>query len=432
MFIIMPIDTEGGHAVTPELDMEELNKRRVERQVRRRQAYAKKKRKKMAAMVAVCLLMIAIGAGVFFLVRAKEKEAEQKQEATQSNDVTPEDATVIQLVAAGDLNINDAVVNSGGPEYDYTKTFLDVSHLLAAGDITVLNLEGNLCGAPYGTTTRSAPQTLVETLSRCGVDLIQLANSYSINQGISGLQATIQSVKDAGMEPLGVYADERAYKLGKGYTIKEVQGVKIAFVAFTKGMDGMTLPQGSEHCVNVLYSDYDSTYQKLDKDRINQVLDAVTAENPDLTVAMLHWGSEYNDTVSKTQEDLVALLKEQGVDAVIGTHPHYVQQMTYDPETGFFVAYSLGDFLSDGQRSGTEYSVILELEITKSGADTKITGYSYTPIFTLAERGSELRSVRIAESMAAFDSNYISRISQKAYDSMTYALKRVESRTKGE
>lgn len=418
--------------MTPELDMEELNKRRVERYHRRQQANAKKKRKKMTAMVLTCILMIALGASVFFLVRAGEKEENQEPTVMHSDEEIPEDATVIQLVAAGDLNINDAVVAAGGQEYNYTDTFMDVSHLLAAGDITVLNFEGNLCGAPYGTATSSAPQALIEALSKCGVDMLQLANSYSINHGISGLQATIQSVKEAGMEPLGVYADERAYKLGKGYTIKDVQGVKIAFVAFTKGMDGMTLPQGSEHCVNVLYSDYDSTYQELDKDAIHQVFDAVAEENPDLTVAMLHWGSEFNDTISKTQENLVKLLQERGVDAIIGTHPHYVQQMTYDPESGQFVAYSLGDFLSDGERSGTEYSVILQLEITKSAAQTKITGYSYTPIFSVAERGMPLRSMRIRESIAAYESNYIKRVTDRTYESMTYALGRIDTRIQGD
>ena len=229
-----------------------------------------------------------------------------------------------------------------------------------------------------------------------------------------------------------MYADERAYKAGKGFTIREVEGVRIAFVAFTKGMDGMTLPQGSEHCVNVLYSDYDSTYQDLNTQQIHKVLDAVEEEKPDLTVAMLHWGSEFNDTVSESQEDLVSLLQERGVDAIIGTHPHYVQQMTYDPESGNFVAYSLGDLLSDGVQAGTEYSVILDLEITKSGRNTKITGYTYTPIFIVAERGTPIRSVRIAEAMSAYESNFVKRVRAATYEDMAYALTRIEDRIKGE
>ena len=420
--------------MTPEtnLDMEELNKRRVERHLRRQQMNAKRRRKKVLAMTAVCLLLVALGTGLFFLLRREETSEKEPERVTQSADVAAEDATVIHLVAAGDVNISDAVVASGGAAYDYSNTFLDVAHLLAEGDITVVNLEGNLCGSPYGSTSHSAPQALADMLGRSGVDLVQLANSYSINQGISGLQATIQGVRDAGMEPLGVYADERAWKAGKGYTIREVEGIKIAFVAFTKGMDGMTLPQGSEHCVNVLYTDYDSTYQEVDSKAIHTVLDAVEEENPDLTVAMLHWGSEYNDTISKTQNSIVSLMQERGVDAIIGTHPHYVQQMDYDPETGAFVAYSLGDLLSDGTRSGTEYSVILKLEITKQGGIAKITGYSYTPVFTVAERGSTLRTVRIAETMDAYDSNYMKRIRESTYEAMAYALQRIEARVAGE
>ena len=416
--------------MTPQ--MQELNNRRVERH--QRQQSDRVKRRKQKSMVAIgAAIMAAIGMlGLFFMLRAERMPEVEETQATAVRETTPDGATVIQLVAAGDVNVTDAIVASGGTSYDYTDTFLDVAHLLAEGDITVLNFEGNLCGAPYGTTSRSAPQAMAEALSRAGVDIVQLANSYSINHGISGLQASIQSVQDAGMEALGVYADERAYKAGKGYTIRDVQGVKIAFVAFTKGMDGMTLPQGSEHCVNVLYKDYDSTYQEVDYARITQVLEAVEKEKPDLTVAMLHWGSEYNDTIRENQKKIVNHMQELGVDAIIGSHPHYVQKMSYDPDTGFFVAYSLGDFLSDGTRAGTEYSVVLNLEITKNGNKTKITGYSYTPIFTVAERGKTIRSVRIAETMAAYDSNYIKRIKEVTYDSMIYALSRIEARVAGE
>lgn len=421
--------------MTPEerdMNMEELNKRRMERYLKRQETNLKKRKKKLMILALSVVFTVVGMTALFFLLRKEKTPEPEAPRVTTSAEEIPKDATVIHLVAAGDVNVSDATVASGGAEYDYTDTFLDVAHLLADGDITVLNFEGNLCGSPYGDATSSAPQSMAKALSRAGVDIVQLANSYSINQGISGLQATIKNVKEVGMEPLGVYADERAYKAGKGYIIREAQGVRIAFVAFTKGMDGMTLPQGSEHCVNVLYEDYDSTYQSINRKVIDDVLDAVEAEKPDLTVAMLHWGSEYNDTISDSQESVVSILQRKGVDAIIGTHPHYVQQMTYDPETGNFVAYSLGDFISDGTRAGTEYSVVLNLEITKSGGSTKITGYSYTPIFTVAEKGKPLRCMRITETMAAYDSNYIKRISESTYNAMAYALTRIEERIAGE
>ena len=126
------------------------------------------------------------------------------------------------------------------------------------------------------------------------------------------------------------------------------------------------------------------------------------------------------------------MLQERGVDAIIGTHPHYVQEISYDPETGSLVAYSLGDLISDGTRAGTEYSIILNLEITKKNRNTKITGYTYTPIFTAAERGSSVRSLRLAEAMVAYESKYVQRVKDTTYDAMIYASTRVEERIRGE
>ena len=413
------------------IDPEELKKRRELRQQQRMQRQ-KKKRKLLLRLAIAGGVLIACGVLIFLLSR--KAEPVQSQVAATQPTQTNEDLTVIHFAAAGDLNITDRVVAAGGGNYDYTNAFLDVAHILADADLTAVNLEGNLCGAPYGSRTTSAPQQLVQALSAAGVDLVQLANSYSINHGISGLSDTINSVRAAGMEPLGVYADQSAYRSGKGYTICQVQGVRIAFVAFTKGMDGMALPAGSEHCVNVLYTDYESTYQDVDTQGITAVLDAAQREVPDITIAMLHWGSEFNNTISASQERIVKLMQEKGVDAIIGTHSHYVQQMTLDPETGNFVAYSLGDFFGDADRAGSEYSVILDLEITKNNAtgEAKITDYSYTPIFTVSEKGAALKVVRLEAAMSAYEEDFLDRVSQSVYESMVYALERIKARVSGE
>jgi poly-gamma-glutamate synthesis protein (capsule biosynthesis protein) len=214
----------------------------------------------------------------------------------------------------------------------------------------------------------------------------------------------------------------------------EVKGVKIAFVAFTKGMDGMALPAGSDNCVNVLYKDYASAYQEVDTEGIAKIMENAAEANPDLTVALVHWGSEYNDNISKTQETIRDTLLENGADAIIGTHSHYVQKMELDPETGTFIAYSLGDFMGDTQRAGSEYSVILDLEITKNNRTgvTKIKSYDYHPIFTVNEKDKPMRVVRIESAMKAHEIGYIDAVNKETYAAMEYALKRIEARVKGE
>ena len=416
------------------IDPEDFKKRRVERQQQRQS----RRRSMVVRLIIASIALLLCGVLIFVLTRPADDTPDNTQtsSSTDSADQTTQTQppeTVIHLAAAGDLNINEAVVNSGGADYDYTDTMMDVAHLLADADISSVNFEGNLSGAPYG-TDRSAPQNLAQALSDAGVDLVQLANSYSIYKGMDGLKSTISGIRLAGMEPLGVYQSTQEAREAKGYTIRTVQGIKIAFVAFTKGMDGMALPAGNEGCVNLLYTDYSTDYQTVDTEGITRILNAAAKEKPDLVVALLHWGSEFNDTISQSQTQICTLLQEKGVDAIIGTHSHYVQQMVFDEAAGTFVAYSLGDFLGDAQRSGSEYSVILDLEITKNNVsgETEITGYSYTPIFTVAEEGKPLKVLRIREAMKAYEEGYIDRVCQVSYDAMAYALQRIEARVHGE
>lgn len=393
-------------------------------------------RKILLRLAAAAVVLILCAALIISLSRKKPGQDTPATENTQQ--VTGETAqnaatTVIHYAAAGDLNINEATVAAGGSSYVYTQTFLDVAHLLSGADIASVNFEGNLCGEPYGSSF-SAPQSMATALQKAGVDLVQMANSYSINRGLSGLTASIDAIRSAGMEPLGVYATNQEFKERKGYTIRTVKGVKMAFVAFTKGMDGMALPPGSEQCVNVLYADYDSVYQNIDKEKITSILSAVEKEKPDIVIALLHWGSEFNNTISKSQSEIANLMLANGVDAIIGTHSHYVQKISFDPEKGQLIAYSLGDFFSNAQRAGSEYSLVLDLEITKDNAtgDAKITGYTYTPIFTVHEPEQPLKVVRIPQAVEAYKSNHLQKVSDETYNKMVYALERIEARIAGQ
>ncbi len=424
---------------------DEMNMRREKREAQRRKQQAEAKRLRITLILAAVVLVLCT-AGIVFLTsrsdssqttvaaetRPTQKPTQATEPATRAQKSTK---TTIHIKAAGDLNVTNTVINAGVAVggYNYTRAFMDVASTLSDADLTVLNLEGNICGEPYGSDTTSAPRELLEGLRNAGVDLIQMANSCTINNGLIGLTSTLQTIRAAGLEPVGAFASESEFQQSKGYTITEAQGVKVAFVAFTKGLGGRGLPAGNDNLVNILYEDYASTYDKIDRTRITSVLKAVEAEKPDITIALLHWGSEYNDDISDTQKSIVNLMKKQGVDVIIGTHPHTVQAIEYDELAGTLVAYSLGDFFGDASRGGTNYSIILDLEITKdsSTGTTKVTNYSYTPIYTVSEvetADGYRRVVRIDKTVEAWEENYLDKVSQSAKESMVYALDRIEAR----
>jgi len=421
---------------------EELNKRREERRQEQR-FLAKQQRFLKIGIVMTAVTLVFCAAALLIangIVNAPEKpqlSAPPTTTAPQPTETEPAPTvpdTVIHIVAGGDLNVTDKTVASGTAVsgYDYTDVFLDVVPTLSGADLTVLNFEGSIYGAPYGSQNKSAPQQMLQALQQAGVDMLQAANSQTVVNGLSGLAATLQAIRSAGMEPLGAYATAQEFKESGGYYIREIQGVRVAFVAFTKGMDGMGLPAGNEDCVNLLYKDYNSTYQKVDTEGITKILRAVEEKKPDITVALLHWGSEFNTKISSTQEKICKLMQDEGVDAIIGSHSHYVQTLDFDEATGKLVAYSLGDFFGDADKTGTDYSVLLDLEITKSGAtgETKITGFDYTPVYTVneTETGGRMRVLRIREAVAAYESNFIERVSEETYTAMKSALSKIESR----
>ena len=432
-------------ANSPE-DMDKRRKRREE-QLRRRRKQQRRLRLGMAA--ALVVLGICCCVIYYFIQNAPQGQmvqsgavpaaAEPATEApTEETRSRFDPITTVHIRAAGDLNITDSVVDSGlaANGYDYTRAFQDVASTLSSADLTIMNLEGNVCGEPYGTATTSAPNKILNALSAAGVDILQMANSCTINNGLIGLNSTLQAIRAAGIEPVGAYSSTAEFKRSKGYTICDVGGIRIAVVAFTKGVGGRGLPEGSEGCVNLLYTDYESTYRRVDTAGITKILDNAKAEKPDFIIALVHWGSENNDTISKTQESIITLLKKNGVGLILGTHPHLVQEIAYDQTAGTLVAYSLGDFYGDGSRSGTNYSIILDIEITKDSdkRTTKVTGYSYTPIYTLTGSQSAdgyQRVVRIEQAMQAHDGNFVDKITDDCYKDMVYSLTRIADRTSG-
>ena len=424
---------------------DEMNRRREKREAQRKKQQAEARRLKITLILAAVVLALC-AAGIIFLTSrfgggeqtaaVETRPTEKPTEATQPTSLAEKGTkTTIHIKAAGDLNVTDSVINAGVAVggYDYTRAFMDVCGVLSDADLTVINLEGNICGEPYGSATTSAPRELLEGLRSAGVDLIQMANSCTINNGLIGLTSTLQSIRAAGMEPVGAFASAAEFQQSKGYTITEVQGIKVAFVAFTKGLGGRGMPTGNENLVNLLYEDYADLYDKVDKDGITRILKDVAAEKPDITIALLHWGSEYNDEISDTQKSIVSLMKKQGVDVILGTHPHTVQSIVYEEGQGTLVAYSLGDFFGDASRGGTNYSIILDVEITKdtSTGVTKVTDYSYTPIYTVTEGESAdgyRRVVRIDKAVEAWEDNYLDKVTETAKDAMVYAQQRIGER----
>ncbi len=416
-----------------------------QRRLRRLEAKRKRKMQQRIILAVAAVVLILVLVLVF---KGCSGDKEPKPEETETIVPPPveepepevEPDRKATLAAVGDIMVYDTQLQDAlqaDSSYNFTDCFLGISAYTMSADLTVGNFEANMTGsAPYaGKPYWNAPEALATALADIGFDVMLTANTYSITNGPNGLATTAKFLNAAGIDHVGTHITDPDETPGAGAIMREVNGIKIAFIGFTKGVDGRTLPVTHDFAVDLLYSDYNGTYSKIDSSKILDRIEDAKSLDPDVIVALCHWGGEFDLAPTESQNDIAELLLTNGVDVILGSHSHIVGPMGYvDVETvdgeekTCFVAYSLGNFVSDMDKEFSMESVILNLEFTKSGAtgETTVSGANYTPVYILdAGEGSDVQ-FQVLPIRNAIKSNLFEQFEQQ----METAITNLEANTK--
>lgn len=352
--------------------------KRMQSNYRKRQAKKLNKKKVFFALLILILLIYLIFFGFGKLISKTKKP---KISSTSSSITIPKDVTV-NMAVVGDImchstNFKDAY-NSDTETYDFSYVFDQVEKYLTSADITVGNLETTFAGSEVGYSgypTFNTPEHLAQDLVELGFDVVSTANNHSLDKRYVGLESTLNELDKVGLSHTGTY---RSKEEQDTIVTKDVNGIKFAFLSFTYGTNGIPVPQGKEYCINLI-----------DNDLILDQINKAKALKPDVLCVFMHWGDEYKLVQNKTQENLANFLFENGVDIILGSHPHVLEPMEKRKVTladgttkdGFLI-YSLGNFVSGQVIENTKNSIILQLQITKH-ADKTITidSYNYIPTY---------------------------------------------------
>ena len=309
-----------------------------------------------------------------------ENLAENDLPATEET-IIPEDIS-IKFTAVGDIMCHNSqyvdAYQSSSDTYDFSYVFSDIATYLSDADITVGNLETTFAGREVGYSsypTFNTPEALGKNLQDVGFDALSTANNHSLDKGYKGLENTIHYLNQIQMDHFGTYQSEEEQEQ---ILIKDVKGIKIAFLSYTYGTNGIPVPKGKEYCINLI-----------DQEKIKSDLEKAKQLQPDLISVSMHWGDEYAQKPNQTQNELADFLFQNGVDIILGSHPHVLQKMekrSVTLEDGStkdgFVIYSLGNFISGQVKDYTKQSVILNLAITKHGeGNVTIDQVDYIPIY---------------------------------------------------
>lgn len=251
--------------------------------------------------------------------------------------------------------------------YDFSYVFSDIKEYISSADIAIGNLETTFAGKERGYSNYprfNTPEQLATNLKDFGIDVVSTANNHCMDTNYTGLVSTLKYLDEAGISHTGTNETEEQQNQ---ILVKDVKGVKIAFLSFTYGTNGITIPVDKSFAVNLI-----------DEDLILRQIKLAKEQNPDLICVSMHWGIEYQLKQNQEQEKLKDLLFNNGVDIILGSHPHVLQPMKNETITlddgstkDCFVIYSLGNFMSGQTKENTRSSVILNIDITKSGETGK-------------------------------------------------------------
>lgn len=312
------------------------------------------------------------------VVDSEDSVAMGQEEQLASLTCSPDSVTLVFFGDAmqhqGQLDRARALGTTSNP-YEYDSSFTLISPAVEEADYAVVNLELPLGGGPdySGYPQFSAPDSYAKSLKKAGFDLFLTSNNHCLDRRDKGLRRTLEVLDELGVDHIGTYndANERSRKVP---FIKEINGMKIGFLNYTYGTNGIVATAGAE----VAY---------INREKMKEELEQTRKAGAEFIVVLPHWGVEYVLNENKEQRSLAEFLLKAGADMIIGGHPHVVQPMKLvtDTATGkrSLTVYSLGNFISNMKtkdtRGGAFVRVVLERDsnnnviIRNAGYDTFIT-----------------------------------------------------------
>ena len=281
----------------------------------------------------------------------------------------------VTLLFVGDLMQHDEQIKAarvpGG--YDYSNCFKHVRQEISSADVSIANLEVTLGGKPYrGYPAFSAPDEFLYAVKDAGFDVLLTANNHCLDRGGKGLRRTVHLLDSLSLPSVGTYLDE-ADRESRYPLLIEKNGFRIVLLAYTYDTNG--LRPSSPYIVNYI-----------DREQIKADILRARRMRPDVIIACMHWGIEYRPLPEKAEREMADWLISQGVDHVIGSHPHVLQPMEVKRDENtpakHLVVYSLGNFISNMSKKKTDGGAMVKLELVKFGGITRLAQCGYSLVWT--------------------------------------------------
>ena len=320
----------------------------------------------------------------------------------------------VRLLFAGDAMQHQRQIDNAyrNGEYDYSSYFQYIKDEISSADLAIVNLEGPLGGKPYkGYPQFSMPDAFAAALKDAGFSVFLTANNHAADCYSRGIDRTIDVLDSLGIIHTGTFKNASERELNYPLIV-EKKGIRMAFLNYTYDTNGIN--PDAPCIVNLI----DTTLIKEDIQKAQRM-------NPDVIIAAMHWGQEYKLNSNASQEQLVQFLIAQGVDLIIGSHPHVVEpsQIITDPVSNsrHLVVYSLGNFVSGMSAVNTDGGQMISVTLKKTWGKAQIDSCGYYLLYTQQKKtGAKIDFTLIPVTMAEKSETPVKNVNRIKLDDITY------------
>ncbi|MDO4432722.1 MAG: CapA family protein [Aerococcaceae bacterium] len=301
----------------------------------------------------------------------------------------------LRLRSVGDLLIHDRVSvmadttsllyqqhtgNANATQaYDFMPMLEKIAPFTEYADITIANLEIPTAAPQFevsGYPQFNAPRELLTALKTIGVDIVSNATNHTLDLFGEGVYASLDNLQEAELEYVGSY---ESWEDKQRPRIIEKNGIKLGFLAYSYGTNGIPVPEGEEYLISLL----DTETMLAEVEALKPQVDAV--------VVTLQLGEEYDTLPNDNQRYVFQLLSDAGVSLILGGHPHVLQPIEWYNDGKTYAIYSQASFLSGQRELDNKQGGITEVTFKRQADGTvTIENPKFMPIFMLGVEAEKM------------------------------------------
>lgn len=304
------------------------------------------------------------------------------------------DAITARLMCAGESLIYNSIYNEAKEKstdggYDFSYLYTDIKEILDEADLAMINqstvISDNI--AVSSAPNFCSPTAFGDALCDAGFNVVNLSGKHIWDKGESGAKDTLEYWKSkSGVFTTGLYENESDLTT---IQVKEVNGIKFAFISFTCGLNGSGYSsQSSLHLLNA----NDSATSQIDF--YNQIKEIIKSakEKADVTVACVNFDSNGEKEPTTQQQSCINYLVSFGADVIIGSGTESVQPMEVRDNgdgTKTVIACSVGSLISGSTAKEGMLGSIADIVYSRDAESGAVTLESARLIPTVTMIGSD-------------------------------------------